>query len=315
MIASAVKRNPPCIAHAVGKDFGPAFFPVGERIVRRNRIGVSLVHVDAQNFSQQDSCVLAISLRRMAAPFIVGIAAVAHGDIKKSVRADGEAARVVVEIRLVDLEQHPFRGRVHPGAVILQHFEFGHAHRIVPVNRPPFSQRRAVSQVSLPVFLEIPVQREAEQTAFIEALVELRQPAAHIKKRLLRFGAVPGQHGNDAHLVGHQQTTRSVVRRNQRGWGSESFGNQFKADSRFAVRGGRRFGGQSQKATRDEENGGACKKFGFHAADFSGLPSDNKVFARGLQHRAACLHLHLNEKRFSPGERSFAPRSMPIERP
>ena len=106
VVAAAVERNAPGVAHSVGKNFRAAFLAVGERIVRRKRARISLVHVDAQDFAKQHGRVLAVALRRMAPAFVVRVAAIADGDIKIAIRPEGEAARVVVEIRLVDLQQH-----------------------------------------------------------------------------------------------------------------------------------------------------------------------------------------------------------------
>src|SRR5258707_936776 len=50
---------------------------------------------------------LAVALRRMTLALVIGIAAVADGDIKIAIQSEGDAASIVVEIRLVDLQQHP----------------------------------------------------------------------------------------------------------------------------------------------------------------------------------------------------------------
>src|SRR2546425_6033207 len=123
------------------------------------------------------------------------------------------------------------------------------------------------------------VQRQAEQAAFVETLVELRQAAAHVEKRLLRFGAVFRQYVNDAYLVGNQQLPRTVIQWNQRRRRSEALGQRFQPDAGSVFSSRRRFVGECEKANRSEYNLGAGKKFDFHAADFSVFFRDNKGFA------------------------------------
>jgi len=43
----------------------------------------------------------------MALALVIGIAAVADRDIKIAIRPEGDTTAVVVELRLVDLQQHP----------------------------------------------------------------------------------------------------------------------------------------------------------------------------------------------------------------
>ena len=149
----------------------------------------------------------------MTAPLVVGIAAVAHGEVEETVGSKGDAPSVVIEPRLVDLEQHALRGGVKARPVVFHDFEFGQAQRVVPIGGRLFSQRGAVGQIDLAVLLEMRVQRQAEQAAFVESLIELGQPAAHVEERLLRFRAILRQHADDADLVRHQQSAGTVFQR------------------------------------------------------------------------------------------------------
>src|SRR5256885_524827 len=130
MTAAAVEGNPPGVAHSVGEDFRAALLSVRERVVRRNCVWTPLVHVDAENLSEERRGVLAVALWRMTAPFVVGIAAVAHGEVEKTVWSEGDATGVVIEPGLVDLEQHALRGWVKTRAVVFDDFEFRQTQRV-----------------------------------------------------------------------------------------------------------------------------------------------------------------------------------------
>src|SRR5207247_6585266 len=97
----------PRVAEAVSEDLGAALFPVGKRVVCGDRERISLVHIDPKNFAEQYSCILAVALRRMALAFVIGVTAVADGDLKIAIRPEGDAAAVVGEIRLFYFAQQP----------------------------------------------------------------------------------------------------------------------------------------------------------------------------------------------------------------
>src|SRR6185436_4137649 len=105
MVAATVERNPPGVPDAIGKNFRPALFPVSERIVARDSIRSSLVHIDPKNLSEQYRRVLSVALGRMALALVVGVATVADRDIEMTLGPEGNRPSVVVEIRLVDFQQ------------------------------------------------------------------------------------------------------------------------------------------------------------------------------------------------------------------
>ena len=69
----------------------------------------------------------------MAPAFVVRVAAIANGDIKIAIRPEGEATRVVVEPRLVDLQQHALRRGIDARWISFGDFELGHVQCAVPV--------------------------------------------------------------------------------------------------------------------------------------------------------------------------------------
>ncbi len=117
----AVETHAPDVAQAVRPNL-PArvVLAPGERVVRRDavrQLAGAGIDVDAENLAQQRAQVLRVVMR------VVGLAAVARGDVKLAVRPEQNHAAVVVPIRLRELEQDALRLHVGPVRVRLGHGE------------------------------------------------------------------------------------------------------------------------------------------------------------------------------------------------
>src|SRR5262249_11493845 len=103
--AVAIEREAPRVAQTERPDLRQPVRARGEGIVAGNAAlsieTVIAVHIDAQDFPQQSLRALAVVER------IAGRAAVAKGDVEKTIRAKSKLAAIVVIERLVHGEQNP----------------------------------------------------------------------------------------------------------------------------------------------------------------------------------------------------------------
>ena len=107
MIAATVKREPPRIAEAIGKNLLFLSRVAGKRISRRYGCRAQRAHIEPDNFPEQFCRVLAIAdALGMPRAHIICIAAIADAYIEKTVRAEGKLAAVVVCLRMRHIKQH-----------------------------------------------------------------------------------------------------------------------------------------------------------------------------------------------------------------
>ena len=129
-----------------------------------------MIHVDAKDLAEQDVQVLRVAVRaarlvRVLLVDVVLVPAVARAEVEKTIRAERDAPAVVVEIRMIQLQQNPFRAEVRRVAL---RGELRDRHRVVPVRRRSRAQWRAVAHVELVVRGELRMQRQPQHAAFIE---------------------------------------------------------------------------------------------------------------------------------------------------
>src|SRR5690606_36333314 len=99
----------------------------------------------------------------MSRTVVVGPAAVTHGDVQVTVRAEGQRAGVVIGLRLVDFEDDPLGTVVRPVWIVGGHRELRDPRRVIPSRRRLGPARRAVVHVEPPVVGEFRVKRKTEQ--------------------------------------------------------------------------------------------------------------------------------------------------------
>src|SRR3954464_10366965 len=100
--------------------------------------------------------------------FVAG-AAIADRRVKKTIRAEHDRASVMIEIRMIDLQQLLFGVNVS-NAVF--RFELGKRPGVVPIRRRRrIFARRGVNDKKAAVIREIRMQRETNQAAFVKTLV------------------------------------------------------------------------------------------------------------------------------------------------
>jgi len=155
------------------------------------------VDVDAQDLAQQRVEILPVAdLGSLA--LVVAIPAVTDPDVQVAIRAESHPTAVVVGVGLVDLQTHLLRGRIEGEGLRRRRGELGDAQRAVPVGRRGFASGRRVRDHHPTVLLELGMQGQTQDTAFIEgALVEGRQPVGERQDRgltqLARFLKEPDE--------------------------------------------------------------------------------------------------------------------------
>ena len=143
----------------------------------------------------------------------------------------------MIEVGLVDFEQHALGGWIDLGAVVFQDLELGEAGGVVETRRRALAQRRAVKAVQLAVLLEAPVQREAEQAALVEIQRQWRQLAAHVEEKFVEQLAVLREDAHRAELIDDEQATRIVVQGDHGEGGREALGNELETEAGLRIGG------------------------------------------------------------------------------
>jgi hypothetical protein len=72
-------------------------------VVGRDGVGIAVIDIDTNNGAEEIGGVLGISQGGMPDRFIVRIAAITDRDVEIAVRAKGDIAAIVIELRLIDL--------------------------------------------------------------------------------------------------------------------------------------------------------------------------------------------------------------------
>jgi hypothetical protein len=160
---------------------------------------------------------------------VAGVAAVAAGEVKVAVRAESDAAAVVVEVRLVDFEEDFFGVKVGRAAVRL---EFGKGPSVVPVRRDMGLFGGAVNDEKASVGRVLGMEGQTEQAAFVKALVEFGQFGSEIEPR--RGRAVFVHLVDDANLVCDQEII-GIGNALEGGGRDEAFGHWLQGDGRGGV--------------------------------------------------------------------------------
>jgi len=131
------------------------------RIVRRNGVRISAIHVDPQQLSQQGVQGLTISMR------VPPAAAVTHADPKHAVRPKEDMPAVVIGEGLINGEENLLTGRV---SLLITHGSLW-------VSSEACNNRVAgsvgVVQVKIAVGFEIRVKRQSQQPLFAAAAAHL----------------------------------------------------------------------------------------------------------------------------------------------
>src|SRR6185369_1124466 len=108
----SIKREPPGIPHSICKDFVGACGRTEERIRTRRRIwnaSVWVVDVDSKYLAKKTIDVLS------PIPRVIPGTAIAHRNIKESVRSKFDHSSVVIGERLLDSQNYSFRRISHVG--------------------------------------------------------------------------------------------------------------------------------------------------------------------------------------------------------
>jgi spermidine/putrescine transport system substrate-binding protein len=208
--AGAVEGQAPGVADAPGVDFGTGAGFSDERVVGGDGVGLAVgaaVDVEAEDLAEERGEVLGVAGGGAVEALIVGVAAVADAEVEEAVGAEGEAAAVVVEVGLVDLEEEAFRGGVDAG-VVGGGGELADVAGMIPVGGAGGAAVGAVVDVETAVFGEFRVEGEAEESAFVEALVEFRQLGAEIEEGVGAAGAAGFEDVDEADLVDDQEALR-----------------------------------------------------------------------------------------------------------
>src|ERR1700761_243316 len=122
MTASHIKREAERVAEAIGIDLWKCFCAY-KRIVGRNVIRVTTVYIDPQDISHQvhinvlpiTADIGCIPVIHMTVPYIVLITAITYGNIEEAVRTECQCTGVVIQIRMIRLDEDSFG--THIGAV------------------------------------------------------------------------------------------------------------------------------------------------------------------------------------------------------
>ena len=253
--APHVEREAVGVAEAIREDLVAAVGAAGaggERVVGRDGVGRGAVDVEAQQVAEQvvlhvlpvAAAVVRVPILDVAQPDVVGAAAVADRDVEVAVvGTEGESAGVVVELRLVDLQQDDLRGRV--GEVrVARDAQLGDRARAVEARRRAGAQGRAVVDEEAAVRRVIGVEGEAEQAALVEARLQGDELGAQVEKRRRQARAVGVEDPHQTHLVDDEEAPRAVRRRHQVHRRGEGVGDELHADGhRVAHRGLRERGG------------------------------------------------------------------------
>lgn len=251
-LAGAVEGEAPGVAEAVGPDFGAGlvFF---EGVVFGDGVFAGGGDVEAENFSEEGVQVLAVAADAVAAAEVVAVAAVADTEVKHIVGAEGDGAAVVVEVRLVDVEEDFLGGFVK---LAVGDFEFGEAEHAVPIGGAAGAEGRGVNGEEASVLREVRVKGEAEEAAFVEgAIVEFGEAWAEVEP--LFGGAAVFRNGiDDADLIADEDAVCAAERDEARG-GDEAFGEGLKGDG---------WGGLGGESCRRQDH--RTKENGFHGGEY-----------------------------------------------
>jgi hypothetical protein len=196
---------------------------------RRDRDVVALV--DAQDVPEQvvlDVLPVAAVVRRVsvldvAELVVVGPAAVTDGDVQVAIAGpEQQGAGVVVELRLVELEQRPLRRRIRAVRVCRRNAELRDPARVVLTDGPARPQRRAVIDEQASVVGIVRVERQAEETALVERRHQRDDAASQIEERLRPQGALGPQHADRADLIHDEHPVGPIVGADCRDWRREA---------------------------------------------------------------------------------------------
>src|SRR3954468_737203 len=119
----------------------------------------------------------------MAAANVVLISAITDGDVEITIRAESKPAGVMIFVRHVQLQHHPFRGWIRGQRLLVGNFKFRQANGDVVLRGAAAAKRSRIVGVELPVLLKFWMQRQANQSALIEALLHLRKFGAQVEKK------------------------------------------------------------------------------------------------------------------------------------
>ena len=184
--AAHVERAAPRVAYTISPDFRVGVAAANEGVVARDAVGFAVaagVDVDTQDLAQVGAQILPVASCHVVADApVVGVTTVAQRNVQLAVRAKTDPVAVVVELRPRVRHDAPRRTRVGGVLVLGRDRVFlDHIAVVVQQHLPQVGlevERRAVGDVELAVFLELRVEGDAQQSAFVEVV-----------KQRLEFGA------------------------------------------------------------------------------------------------------------------------------
>jgi len=184
--AAAVERETVGIAEAIGENLVSAAAP-DEGIVARDSVGRAVVDVQPQYLAKQLRGILPITdTRGVAEPDVVLVTAIADREVQVAVGAEGERAAVVIEIRMIELQEDALRGRVGAIRIFLRDPELGEPIGVVPTVGRALPQRHAIIDEEATVGGEVWVEGQAKQATFVVGLLEPHDSIAQIQEWALQ---------------------------------------------------------------------------------------------------------------------------------
>lgn len=240
--ATAVEGNAPGVADTPGVDFGACGGFADQGIVGGDAVGAfggGLVDVDAEDFAEEGGEVLSVAGGAAVEALVVGIAAIADGDVEEAIGAEGDAAAVMIEVGLIDLEEEAFGGWVDV-AEVGGDDELADVAGVVPIRGAGGAAESAVVREDAAVFGEAGVEGESEEPTFIETLVQSGEPGADVKEGVWATGSIGLDDMNEADLVTDEESFGVEGKEVERG--DEAVGDF--AEGLAAFLGGRTPGGE-----------------------------------------------------------------------
>src|SRR5687768_7814882 len=236
MAVLGVEAHPVRVSQAVCPDLVTPRF-ADERIAARYSVRRSVVDVDAKDVAEQvgllvlsvPASISGVPILDVAEPHIIRPAAIAERDVQEIVVAESESAAVVIELRLVFLENHALRcGIGYIG--IARHAELRDPRRAVVTGWSAWTERSGIVNEEAAVLLVLRVERQSEQPAFVKARHEGNHPRPDIEERCGEQHAIAGNNPNLPGLIDDEQPARLVISRNDLNRRCESFGHELDID-------------------------------------------------------------------------------------
>ena len=245
-VAGTVEGDAEGIAETPGVNLGPPGARAPERVGWRDRVaGRPTVDVDPQDFAVEEAEVLGIAVIVMEAfrdlegvfrnhvgalARIGGVrrldidvrdamhaAAVAKPDIEKAVRAEGEAAAIMLAVDPIEFEENALRAWLRTVRVGGRQLEFGN-----PPRRGRLARERragaglgAVGDVKQAIRRKIGMKRHPKQPALVEGLEQRHHGGPQVEKRRLHALSRSIDNIDLARLLADEAPAAAVVRGNQ----------------------------------------------------------------------------------------------------